>query len=123
MKERSLLQISLLTSVAGLIILFFVSRTIGMDRTDIGKIAPENVGKNVKICGEITSKSISKAQHVFLEVRDDSGTIDVTVFNTSSAKNSASKLEKNQSVCITGNVDEYRNKLQIVLGNGKIESG
>lgn len=123
MKESSLPKLSLITSVAGLVILLFASRTFGLDRIDIAKITPEDIGKNVRVCGQVSSKSVSKTQHTFLEVKDGTGKIDITVFNTSSAKTSAQAIEKNQDVCITGTVGEYRNNLQITLGNGKIEAG
>lgn len=123
MKERSLLQLSLAISVLGLISLFVVSRIIELPTADIGKITPEDTGKNVRVCGQVTSKFVSKTQHTFLELRDNTGKIDITVFNTSSAKTSAQSLNKNQDVCITGAVDEYEKKLQVTLGNGKIEAG
>ncbi len=123
MKERNLLQLSLLISVLGLITLFIVSRTIELPVAGIGKITPEDIGKNVRVCGQVVSKFVSKTQHIFLEVKDNTGSVDVVVFNNSVAKSSAQNLEKNQDVCITGTVDEFENKLEILLGKGKIEAG
>lgn len=114
MREEFLLQISIACSLAGLALLFFISQTMELEQTSIGKIIPDDIGKNVKVCGEIISKSESKTKHVFLQLRDDSGKIELVIFNNTAEKLNAYELNKQDRICVVGLVDEYQDKLEIV---------
>lgn len=112
MEERLLRNISIICSLVGLALLFFLSKTIELKPTDISQITYEDIGKNVKVCGEVASKFVSKNNHVFLQVQDKNGIISIVIFN-----NTAKKLNLNldsKKVCITGTVDEYKEKLEII---------
>lgn len=114
MKERFLLYISIICSLAGLASLYFISQIIELPQTDMNKITYDDIGKNVKVCGEITSKFISKTKHVFLQLKDDTGRIDIVIFNKTAEKLNAYKLNKQDKICVVGSVDEYQDKLEII---------
>ncbi len=114
MEEKFIRNISIVCSVVGLVLLFFISRNVDLSQTGIGKITTDDVGKNVKVCGEIASKSVSKTQHVFLKLTDDTGSIDIVVFNSSAGNFDAYNIEKDDKVCITGQVNEYQDMLEII---------
>jgi DNA/RNA endonuclease YhcR with UshA esterase domain len=119
MEEKLLLKISIGCALIGLVILFWVSRNLELATNKIGEITIEDLGKNVKVCGKIASKSESKTNHVFLRLQDDTGNIDVVIFN-STAENARKlgidpyQLKKYDSICVTGSVDEYKEKLEII---------
>ncbi len=115
MKEKFLLYTSLACSIAGLILLYYISQVVELPQTNVREITVDDIGKNVRVCGEITSKSVSKTQHVFLKMKDDTGSIDAIAFNNSAEKFGAYDVEKNDKACITGQIDEYQNKLEIIL--------
>ncbi len=115
MKEKFLLYVSLASSIGGLILLYYISQVIELPQTSISQITVDDIGKNVKVCGEITSKSVSKTQHVFLKLKDATDSIDVVAFNNSAEKLDAYDVEKNDNVCAIGQVDEYQDKLELIL--------
>lgn len=115
MKEKTLLQISILCSILGLMLLFYLSETVELSQTDINKITPEDIGKNVKVCGKIDSRTISKNQHVLIKLQDNSGVIDLVVFNNTAESLDAYKINKGVYLCFVGTVDKYQGKLGIVV--------
>ena len=119
MEEKFIRNISIICSVVGLAFLFFLSKTIELKQTNINQISPEDEGKNVKICGNVSSKSISKTNHVFLRLRDDSGSIGIVIFNNT-AKKVDLNFDRNDNICVVGSVDEYENKLEIIAKNIKV---
>lgn len=119
MEEKLLRNISIVCSIAGLALLFFISRIVELNQTDIIQIGYEDIGKNVKVCGLIASKFTSKNGHVFLKLKDKTESIDIVIFN-----NTAKKFNlnfKDKEVCITGIVDEYKEKLKIIAKNIQVK--
>lgn len=121
MKEKSLLYVSIICSLVGLALLYFLSQTIELKATDIKQITADDVGKNVKVCGNITSKFVSNNKHVFLKIEDTTGRIDAVVFNSTAESFGAYDVGKGDEVCIIGQVSEYQNGLEIIVKE-KIES-
>lgn len=119
MEEKLLLKISIICALIGLAILFWISRNLELATNKIGEITVEDLGKNVKVCGKIISKFQTKTNHIFLRLQDDTGIIDIVIFNNS-AENIKKlgadpyQLKKYEDVCITGNVEEYQEKLEII---------
>ncbi len=114
MKNRVLLYISVAASLIGLAVIYVASQNVQLIVTPAGKITFDDVGKNVKVCGEITSLAVSKKKHTFLKVSDHSGDIEVVIFNSSSEKFGAAELEKGDEICVAGKVEEYEGKLEII---------
>lgn len=110
MKEKDLRNISILCSLFGLVILFFVSKNLESVRTDIGDITIDDVGKRLRVCGNITSLHFSKG-HVFLDLQDSTDSIDITVFNSTKTD---IQFERNQQICVLGTVTEYKSNLEII---------
>lgn len=114
MKARLLLYVSIICSVAGLILLYFISQNVELLYTPISQITADDIGKNVKVCGEVTSKSVSKNDHVFLSLNDSSGVTDVVVFSNIAEKLNAQEVKKEDIICVIGTVDEYQESLEII---------
>ena len=117
MDESQLTRLALLCSVTGLIGLFLVSSSITGAVTDIGNLTPDSIGVGVKVCGNITSRYVSKAGHLFLEVADRSGEIDVVVFKSTISRIAGCSplgLKKGDGVCVLGNIDVYEGELEIL---------
>lgn len=105
------MKISLLCSVFGLIGLWLVTTTFSESVT-ISSLNPDQTGSVVKVCGNIIYKVVSKAGHVFMKLSDDSGKIDIVVFNTSVERFEIPKL--NDYVCVTGRLELYEGRLEIL---------
>ena len=81
------------------------------DVISISSITQEMKGQQQKITGTITERSTSKG-HVFLKLNDDSGTISVPIFKDKGID--SSMLMSGKTVTVTGNVDVYQGKIEVV---------
>ena len=107
MKETTLLKIALICSLAGLIILYFISTKIEINDYK-PSILNRNVGDDVKLRGTI-SKINDKGNVVFIDVIQQSP-VSIVVFNNDNAL----KLKNNDSVEVIGKVQEYNGKNEII---------
>ena len=127
MEEHLLKILSIICSVAGLGLIFFISTQINAV-VDIDTITIDDVGIGTNICGAITSKRMSN-NHLFLDITDDTGSIRFVMFNTTALKLNETgispySLEKGTRICAPGVVDEYpkgSGKLEMVYRHGMIE--
>jgi len=127
MQEKSLVFVALVLSLAGLLLIFVFSGNVG-EAADIADIEIEDVGSAMKICGNITSARVSK-NHIFLDIRDGTGTIKFVIFNTTALMLkergiSPYELGAGQSICAPGIVEEYpkgSGTLEMVYRAGTIE--
>lgn len=113
MEERILKKLAIICSVAGLILLFFISSQISPPGLEIGEITIDDVGTTISACGLVESLRTSKG-HIFFELKDDSGSIKSVMFNKTAEK-IGDKIKPNEQVCVTGAVDEYPK------GSGELE--
>lgn len=119
MEEKLLFKISIGCALIGLAILFWVSINLELATNKIGEITIEDLGKNVKVCGKIASKFESETNHIFLRLQDYTGNIDVVIFNSTAEKMKRLgidpyQLKKYGSICVIGNVEEYKERLEII---------
>lgn len=114
MEEKFVRNISIICSIAGLSLLFFISKSMELPQTKVNQITVDDIGMNARLCGNIISKSVSKNQHVFLKLQDETGIIDIVAFNSSAKSLGAYDVEKNDNVCIVGQVNEYQDKLEVI---------
>lgn len=120
MREKTLRNIAVICSIVGLIMLFLISRNLELESkpTNIGEITVDDIGENVRICGEITSKFVSKKGNIFLRLMDETGGIPVVIFENTAEKLKRYKIDayeinKGDEICITGDVDEWEDKIEV----------
>ncbi|MBI2543110.1 MAG: OB-fold nucleic acid binding domain-containing protein [Candidatus Aenigmarchaeota archaeon] len=114
MENKLLIYLSLASSVIGLTIIYIASQNVELNLTSIGMVTYDDVGKNVRVCGRIDSIFTSRQNHVFFKLEDHSGEIDAVVFNSSTNKLQVQDLKKGDLVCVSGRIDEYEDKLEIL---------
>lgn len=127
MQEKIIRNIALFCSVAGLILLFYISGQIEATPVRIGEISIDDVGIGVKVCGEIIEKRVSN-NHVFMKLEDETGSIRLVVFNSTALKLRDSGVDVygfsiGERICSTGVVDEYpkgSGGLELVYRRGSI---
>lgn len=112
-KDESLLKLSLVTAVAGLLVLVFLLKTIG-EAKEIAAIDEGDIGKELKVFGTISSVYVSKNENIFLKLADDSGEISVVVFKNMARKLNAQLLKKGDAVEVYGKIQEYEGELEII---------
>lgn len=107
MEEKSLLRLALICSLAGIIALFFISENIEIKEKNINEINKNNLGEDIKIKG-IVSKSTDKGKIILLDIVQPE-TITIVLF-----KYSDFNISTGTKVEITGEIDEFNGKLEII---------
>lgn len=108
MQDKTLLKISIFTSIIGIVALYFIMQP---SEIKIGDVNRDYIGKTVKVLGEVSSRYESKDGHVFLNIVDSSGKIKVVIFKNSKVENN---LEIGQNIEVSGKVEEYKGQLEII---------
>lgn len=108
MQDKTLLKISIFTSIVGIVALYFIMQP---SEIKIGDINRNHIGKTVKVLGEIGSKYENKNGHIFLKLADSSGQINVVIFNNTKVERN---LEVGQMIEISGEIEEYKGELEII---------
>jgi len=111
----NLLKISIVIAIIGIVALFFI---IMYSTEESIKISDLKIGQIERITGTVTSVYISKDDHVFLKVADNTGEISVVVFKGSNI-DEAYELEVGDEISVLGRVEEYKKKLEIIAKEAK----
>ena len=109
-KIMNILKISIIIAIIGIISLFFISRLLTEETIEISEL---KIGQIERISGMVTSVYISRDDHVFLKVADNTGEITVVAFKNSNI-DEAYDLEVGEEVSVLGRVDEYKGELEII---------
>lgn len=111
MNEKTLIKISIVSSIIGIILIVLSNK---MFEPEIKKISEITGQENlVQIRGNITKIVISKQNTYFLKMRDDTGTLDLVIFNNSIKD--VKKLKENIILNIIGKPNFYKGKLEIIV--------
>lgn len=116
MEDKELRNLSVLLSIFGIVLLYFVANNLEPEVVQISDIEYKDVGKTVKITGEITSRQDSKG-HIFLKVSDGTSEMFVPLFENLVKKLSVEEKEglvKDREIEVVGEVQEYNGKLEII---------
>jgi len=105
-----ILKISIVIAILGIIALFLITQ---YNNENIVKVEDLKIGQIERITGMVTSAYVSKNDHVFLKVADNTGEITVVAFKNSNI-DTAYELENGDQVSVLGRIDEYKGKLEII---------
>ena len=105
-----ILKISIVIAILGIIVLFFITQ---YNKETIVKVEDLKIGQMERITGMVTSFYISKDEHVFLKVADNTGEVSVVAFKNSNI-DEAYDLENGDQISVLGRVDEYKGELEII---------
>jgi DNA/RNA endonuclease YhcR with UshA esterase domain len=114
MNEKTLLKIAIIISITGLVALYFISDRIETEEKVIENIDATDIEKDIKIKGMV-SNIIDKEKVMLVEVSQLKG-ITVVVF-----KDGNIELNEGDLVYISGNVQEYEGKPEIIADEIKVE--
>lgn len=113
MKENTLLKIALICSLAGLAALFFISHKVEL-KYYRPQLPGKNIGDDVKLSGKIIKIS-DNGNVIFMELSQQCP-VSVVVFANSKSAN----LNKDDFVEVSGKVQEYNGKEEIIAEKIKI---
>jgi len=108
-----LLRLALICSLAGILALFFISERMEIKEKNINEINKDNIGEDVRIKG-IVSKSSDKGKIILLDIIQPE-TITIVLF-----KDSDFNISTGTKVEITGEIDEFNGKMEIIGNKVKI---
>src|SRR3989344_5046355 len=99
MKDSTILKISMILAIFGLISMYYLSDKLEITITNIGSIDKQSIEKDVKIEGYATKITKTKSIQI-IELKDLTGTIDVVIFDITT------RIQKGSFLSITGKVTE-----------------
>ena len=108
MKEKTLLKISLITAIIGILVLLFILDKISLSNINISNLTKENLDEKIKIKAELIKITETPGLYL-LTVKDFSGTITVIVF-----KDEILELKEGNILEIEGQVASYKDKIEII---------
>jgi RecJ-like exonuclease len=108
MNEKTLLKISLIASLIGILILLIILDKIDISDSNINLINKTLIDKQVKIKGEVTRITETPGLYI-LNIKDNTGNIDIIIF-----KENKIDLEKGNIIQVEGQVTEYQNKIELI---------
>lgn len=109
-KIMDILKIAISLVIIIVIALFFLTQ-FNNENTD--KINNIKIGQTARVTGMVTSVYVTKNDHVFLKVADNTGEVTVIAFNNSNI-DLAYDLQNGDQVSVIGKVDAYKGKLEII---------
>lgn len=111
---KRIVLISLVISVVGLASIYVTAINFEPEVLNIGDISSDLVGSTVTTEGYIKSKTMHQNGHMFLTITDGKETLDVPVFSSVMQYLNKDDFRIKSKVKVTGVIDEYRKKLQII---------
>ncbi|MBI5002023.1 OB-fold nucleic acid binding domain-containing protein [Candidatus Woesearchaeota archaeon] len=107
MNETKLLRICLLVAALGIVSLFFLSENLEAKEIEISLITPDYVGQTVSISGTVSKISLGDGM-TFITLEDDGELFPVVFFQE------IEDVFSGEDVLVSGKVQEYKGRLQIV---------
>ncbi len=109
MQESTLLKISVVSSIIGLALLFFLSMFTKLENTEIKELSIADIDRTIKIQG-LVSRVNPGEKITFLEIVQHNK-MPVLVFSTNLTLNSGDEVE------VVGKVTEYNGKVELIADN------
>lgn len=108
MNEKELLKISLISSLIGILILFFLTYTIKVNLYEINSLSKDNLDDIVRVKGIVQSFTETPGLYI-VNLKDNTGRITVVIF-----KDEKLGLREGLNMEVIGNVVEYKNNIEII---------
>ena len=120
MKETLLIKICLLGSVVGILSIYFLSFMIVPEEIGAGEITENHVGRKVRLSGTVEGFRMHSNGHVFFEVMDETGSVDVVIWEERVEQlmlsgTDVTRITGGIPIGLTGTVELYRGSVQVVV--------
>ncbi len=119
MDDKTLVKVSLIGSVIGIIVLYFAVLNINSNSVKIGEISGNLVGSVVNVTGTVESVYKHKNGHLFVNLKDETGKIKVVIWSDTVegmrlAGVNVSEIKKGSKLQVTGTVEMYKGGMEII---------
>jgi DNA/RNA endonuclease YhcR with UshA esterase domain len=124
MKDRCIFKIAFIVSIFGIIGMFVFSGQISPNKYQIKEINPGMLDEEVSIEGVVVNIMESpKKRTYFLEIMDNSGKMNVVIFDKEAENIEKSNIKINnlinRRIKVFGTVTEYNGSLEVILKDSK----
>ena len=109
MEEKTILRISLVIAMIGIILLLFITETIEIKSYKIKDLTKKDIDKDVKIKGTITRVTETPGLFIF-NIQDETGELTALLF-----KDEGINITENMQVEIQGTIQEYKDDIEIIV--------
>jgi exonuclease VII large subunit len=119
-KENQLIKICVVGSIAGIISIYFVSFLFTAEEVNPGDITESYLGRKVKVSGSVEDLRFHENGHIFFDLKDDRGSIDIVIWedrvqSLMLSGTDFSKISEGVGIELTGYVESYKGNFQIVV--------
>ena len=114
MKEKTLLKIALIISITGAAMLYYISEITGIEEKVIEKIDSTDIEKDLQINGKV--ERVTETDKIMIMEVSQPKTITVVAF-----KDGKINIKEGDMVKITGSVEEYQGKPEIIADEIKTD--
>ncbi|MFH0860204.1 MAG: OB-fold nucleic acid binding domain-containing protein [Candidatus Altiarchaeota archaeon] len=111
--SNKVLNLALLTSIIGLLILSYVSESLTPPASSISSLDSNNLGKNVKVRGEVLAVHRFEGGSILLTLSDGSGEVEVYI-PYGSASILGDNLSTDKTLEVIGELQTYNGRLELV---------
>lgn len=111
MDNRSLVRISAACSIAGILLIYGISLLVEPKGISVN-LLERHKGRIVRVTGTIVDLRRHEAGHIFIKLKDESGTCEVPLFKDLAKK--MTPLSIGDRLQVIGTVEEYRDSQQVV---------
>ncbi len=105
MKDKTLISLSFIISILGILILLMIMNMNQEKIIKISDIDKNLLNKNIQIQGQIT-KIKNQASFQIFTIKDKTGKINIVLYDKID-------LKENQTINVQGKITEYNNQLEI----------
>jgi hypothetical protein len=103
----NLLKVTLIISLTGIFLLLCLANFIQHSIVNISSITENQIDREVKISGQVTSSKIFEdSDFQIINLKDKTGNISITI-------DTPVNISKNQTLTITGKIIEYKDNLEM----------
>jgi DNA/RNA endonuclease YhcR with UshA esterase domain len=109
---RKIMIVSSAIAIFGICLLFCLAKTSKPNFVPLNEIDSTYIGKTISTSGRIVYVNYNKG-NIFLTIYDKNSSINIPIFSNV-AKYLNVNFKKGQKIVVSGMVDEYKGKLQII---------
>ncbi len=107
MNETQLLRICLGVAALGIISLFFLAKNLEAKEMSLSSITPEYIGQTVSVSGTVSKSSVKNGM-TFMTLEEEGEMFPVVFFQE------IDDIFSGEELVVSGKVQEYKGRLQIV---------
>ena len=115
MTDKQILALCLFCSFLGLAIIFYANSIYRAPVKELGTVMENDEGKSVTVGGVVSDRHFT-GEHLFLEIRDDTGEIKAVLFEGTMKKLglNPNRIKSGMEIGLTGQIEKYEGEIEVI---------